>query len=454
MPFSRWLAMGLSGLAMAAGHATEPTPPAMRAADPHQASAAPPWQWPAMGETSTTELPADADQARTIWLRANQSVAEFPRGHVDLLRWEARQPVTTGASSTAVTNGTPLSLADALQRSLRIRPDLFVHAGMNAPEQAEVRVRFAAHVREVQRAWIDAVAARQRSQLMAEVHDATRTGSELGQRMAKAGNWSAARLARERLVQAGAWSAVVQARAADLSAIERLARLLGHWQADDMARLDESLGAGLPAVPQDLTPGPGLDAASLEPAVLRSHPTLARDRQLAQRQFDAVATERRQAWNRAVDNALQAQPEAGSAGMLAPPRIDDLSLLRDHALARVAQAESDLLRQATERRSMAREAWGQLQLRHAAALHAQDVVVELQGQLAQDSLLRYNGMLQSTWELLASARDRLRALDEAVQARRDFWRAQADWQALLSGTDYQSADAPSNSGATPAPAGH
>ncbi len=454
MPFSRWLATWLTGLAMTAAHATDPPPPAMRAADPHPASAAPPWQWPAMGETTPTEPPVDIDQARTIWQRANQSVAEFPRGHADLLRWEARQP-GGGDTPTAAANDTPLTLARALQGSLRHRPDLFMHAGMNAPEQAEVRVRFATHVREVQRAWIDAVAARQRAHLMAEVHDAARTGSELGRRMVSAGNWSPARLARERLVQADAWSAAVQARAADLGARERLARLLGQWQADDIARLGESLDAGLPAVPQPLSPGPGLDAASLEAAVLRSHPTLARDRQLAQRQVDAVPPERRQAWNRAMDSALQATPDAGSAGTLQPPRIDDLSLLRDHPLARAAQAESDLLRQATERRSMAREAWGQLQMRHAVALHAQDVVVELQEQLAQDSLLRYNGMLQSTWELLASARDRLRALDEAVQARRDFWRAQADWQALLSGTHYQSADDPSSSGAaTAAPAGH
>ncbi|WP_439587850.1 TolC family protein [Hydrogenophaga sp.] len=454
MPFSRWPAAWLAALAMTAAHAAEPTPQALQAADPRHPSSVPPLQWPPMGDTTVMELPADIDQARAVWQRANQRVAEFPRGHVDLLQWEARQP-GAGDATPATTGDTPLSFAAALQRSLSLRPDLFVHAGMNAPEQAEVRVRFANHVRELQRAWIDAAAARQRLRLMTEVHDAARTGSELGQRMVNAGNWSQARLTRERLLQASAWSAVLESQARELSARERLARLLGQWQADDVTRLGEGLDVDLPAPPKQLSPGPGLDATTLETAVLRSHPTLARDRQLAQRQFDAMNRERRQAWQRAVNGALRTMPDAGSAGTLQPPRIEDLSLLRDHPLVRAAQVESDLLRQATERRSMAREAWAQLQLRHAATTHAQDVVVALQGSLAQDSLLRYNGMLQSTWELLASARERLRALDEALQARRDFWLAQADWQALLSGADYRRADNPSTSGAaTSAPAGH
>lgn len=48
------------------------------------------------------------------------------------------------------------------------------------------------------------------------------------------------------------------------------------------------------------------------------------------------------------------------------------------------------------------------------------------------------------------------SLDAALQARRTYWLAQADWQALLAGADAAtSADAPSSSGngATPA-AGH
>jgi hypothetical protein len=45
-------------------------------------------------------------------------------------------------------------------------------------------------------------------------------------------------------------------------------------------------------------------------------------------------------------------------------------------------------------------------------------------------------MFDSTWQLLASARERLDALDAALMARRDYWRAQASWQALLAGAGF------------------
>jgi hypothetical protein len=408
-----------------------------------------------MGLTAPVELPADIEQARAIWQRANQRVAEFPRGHIDLLRWEARQPAPAPAAASDRTSGTPMTLAEALRESLRHRPELFVRAGMNAPEQARVRVAFAQHVRELQGAWIDAVSARQRLHLQRELLEATRAGSELGQRMVSAGNWSQTRLTRERLVQASAWQTAVQAQAAALSAQEQLARAMGIWQADAVGQLAARLPATLPAAPPGLLPDAGVDPAAWESAVLRSHPTLARERLEAQRQFNALNPERWQAWNEAVDAALTAMREPDPSGALEAPRIDDLGLLRDHALERAARIDSDLLKRVAERRSMAREARANLQVRHALAVHAQDVVVELQSALAQDSLLRYNGMLQSTWELLASARERLRALDEAVQSRRDYWRAQADWQALLAGTDPIRTDAPFSTGAaTAAPAGH
>ncbi len=67
----------------------------------------------------------------------------------------------------------------------------------------------------------------------------------------------------------------------------------------------------------------------------------------------------------------------------------------------------------------------------------------------QETLLRYNGMFDSTWQLLASARERLDALDAALMARRAYWRAQASWQALLAGADFRLDEAAGG----PAPAG-
>jgi len=64
-------------------------------------------------------------------------------------------------------------------------------------------------------------------------------------------------------------------------------------------------------------------------------------------------------------------------------------------------------------------------------------------------------MLQSTWDLLASARERMASLDTALQARRAYWLALADWQALLAGADAIGPGTPFSSGISPAAAaGH
>ena len=76
------------------------------------------------------------------WREANDRVAEFPRGHIDLLRWEAKNP--GDAPSAPASNAKPatLDLAQALRLSLRQRPDLFTHADMNALEAGAVQVAF------------------------------------------------------------------------------------------------------------------------------------------------------------------------------------------------------------------------------------------------------------------------------------------------------------------------
>jgi hypothetical protein len=443
-----------AGLFMAAaltwGSAPAQSIDALGAADPDHPVQAPALVLPPSSGADTPALPGDIAAARAVWQRANQRVAEFPRGHADLLRWESRQP---GDAAPGSAQGSGLDFTQALRLSLRHRPDLFTHADMNPLLRAQVRVAYAAHVRDLQRAWIDAVATRQSERLLGEALDATRTGSELGRRMVVAGNWSQARQMREQLIEASAWQASVNARNAALAAQERLGQLLGLWDAQAVAHLGARLPASLPELPAKPSPGEGVNEATLEATVLRNHPTLAQTRLLAQRDAALPSPARREAWNAAVNAALDALPRPD--GTATPPHINNLSLLRDHTLERAVSAEATLLQQAAARRSMARQAWAALQVHHASALHAQNVVAQLQSALEQETLLRYNGMLQSTWELLASARERLAALDAALQARRSFWLAQADWQALLAGADYAGPDAiPASPTGSNTPAGH
>lgn len=430
---------------------------ALRAADP--ATPATAVTVPVMPPTAPAQplaLPTDIERARAIWQQANQRVAEFPRGHIDIIRWEARNPGSTPASEASASAAPPLDAPEAVRISLRHRPALLAHAGMSEPERAEVQQAYVAHVQAVHTAWVEAVTARHSLRLMSDALSAASTGVALGQRMVLAGNWSQAKLLREQVQEAATQQAAAQAQQAHTSANEQLARLLGLWDSDTMTSLLQRLPASLPALPEQVTPGPGISPADVEAAALRSHPTLAWQLTEARRQLAAVPPERLAAWHQAVDAALKTDPKAGQDAPWAAPQINNLPLLRDHALERAVRAESALLQAAAERRSMAREAWSQLQAQHASARHAQEVVSPLQTTLEQETLLRYNGMLQSTWDLLAQARERLLALDAAHQARRDFWLAHSAWQALLAGGDYQSPGTPSarSGGASTAPKGH
>ena len=428
------LALAVAGPALA-----QPSrPSALVAADPQTPSApvaATPAPVPDAGPAP--EWPTDIERARAIWQQVNQRVAAFPRGHIDLLRWETRNASATPAPAPAAAS--PLDFPTALRDSLRLRPGLFAHPTLNELERNRVQRAYAEHVRELHRAWAEAVTARQSLRLTGESLEAAATGAELGRRMAQAGNWSQARLQREQLVEAQArqdWRRTAQAQTA---AVERLARLLGIWDATAVAQLLARLPDELPEPPAQPSPGTGLLPADVESAAIRSLPALAQQRLRTQRALEAVSAERRAAWDQATAAALQDAPTWTA------PQLGDLRLARDHTLEAAVQAESALLLAATERRSMAREAWSQLQTQHASARHAQDVVLSLQTAQQQETLLRYNGMLQSSWDLLASARERLAALHDAVQARRDFWLAQADWDALLAGADYVAAGAPSGS---------
>lgn len=423
-------------LASPALQAQTPTD-ALAAASPASAAQPPALNLPAASQAGALELPTDIARARDIWRQANARVAEFPRGHLDLLRWEAANLPRPAAGGDAG-EVRPLGVDEALRLSLRHRPELYTRAGMNALEQAQVRRAFAIHLRELQHAWIDAVALRQSARHLGAILEATRTGSELSRRMVRAGNASNAALMREQLLETSAWTAAANAEVVARAGAERLARLLGLWSATAVDGLAQRLPASLPALPAQLVPGKGLGADDIEAAVLRSHPTLAMERIQAERAFSGLPAQRWQAWRDALDRALQGL--STDTTEFTPPHLDDLTLLRDHPLERAAQQQARLLDLAAQRRSMAREAWAQLQGRHAMAQHSEQVVVSLQAALEQESLLRYNGMLESTWQLLASARERLAALDAAALARRDFWRAQADWQALLAGADYSGGD--------------
>ena len=67
------------------------------------------------------------------------------------------------------------------------------------------------------------------------------------------------------------------------------------------------------------------------------------------------------------------------------------------------------------------------------ARHYRDEVVPLRKRIADENLLRYNGMLISVFELLEDARAQIAGVNAYVEALRDFWIADVELQLALNG---------------------
>jgi outer membrane protein TolC len=114
--------------------------------------------------------------------------------------------------------------------------------------------------------------------------------------------------------------------------------------------------------------------------------------------------------------------------------------LFDFGTARVARAEalylqavSRVAQAAIDAESELRAAYSAYRTTYDTARHYRDEIVPLRKRIAEENLLRYNGMLISVFELLADAREQVTAVNAAMDATRDYWVAETDLRAALAG---------------------
>jgi outer membrane protein TolC len=114
--------------------------------------------------------------------------------------------------------------------------------------------------------------------------------------------------------------------------------------------------------------------------------------------------------------------------------------LFDWGGAKVARAEATYMQSvnrlaetATNARSEARESYEDYKTSYELARHYRDNVLPLRQQISQETLLRYNGMLMSVFELLAEAREQATAVNNYIAALQEFWIADTNLDAALGG---------------------
>jgi outer membrane protein TolC len=377
-----------------------------------------------------------------------QSLASDPAAAVPGVSYSSAfgPPGTPNSAEPKPGLAKPFLPQQALQLALLKQPALFITPQMAAQEKADIRTAIHQLAHRLDRAWLEAVAAQQTLGTLREVHEAAQTAADLGQRMVKAGHWSQVPLLQAQMLAAASATQVAQAQVQAFSAREKLIQLTGLWGAQTGIELPQQLPQ-LPVAPQPL--------ASAEAQALQNQRALARAAFNARQAQAGVSPQDVQALQTTLLQATNlAKPSSEDVLLGAPLNAPALPahLGRPNSAlmeALTEQAHADTL--AANTRSQAREAWFRYRTAWDVARHQRDVVLPLSTALQEETQLRYNSMLQSTWDLLASARARLDSVRAATLAQRDFWLAHTDLQAVLAGVEVSfssAADASSNGAST------
>jgi outer membrane protein TolC len=305
-----------------------------------------------------------------------------------------------------------------------------------AQVQGAVTTQVLALAADTRKAWVQAVAAEEGVRYTQLVQQAAEASAELARRMAQVGNWNKLQQAREQGFYADAALNLARAEQAQRSARERLIRLMGLWSTQLDFRLPERL-PDLPATPKDL---PNIEQTAMAQR-LDVQAAKASAEQMAQNLGLTKATRFINVLEFGATRARsnEAPVKRGYEIGFELPLFDwgDAHVAKGEAV--YMQAVEQAAQTAIDARSEVREAYGAYRSNYDIARHMRDEVVPLKKRIADENLLRYNGMLIGVFELLADARSQIASVNASIDALRDFWLAQADLDMALLGKPSLSA---------------
>jgi outer membrane protein TolC len=224
---------------------------------------------------------------------------------------------------------------------------------------------------------------------------------------------------------------LARAQQAARAAREALVRTLG-LDADQAARL--MLPArlpDLPAAPQD------------EAALARTALDQRIDVRMARADLDYLAEQQGLTRITSYVDGLHVAGVYNSETGLAPQKGYEIEMplpIFDFGDARRAQAEATYMAAlnraalvGSHATSQLRETYGAYRTAYDLARHYRDEIVPLRRSIAEEMLLKYNGMLIGVFELLADSREQIGSVMQAIEAERDFWLADAALRSALVG---------------------
>jgi outer membrane protein TolC len=287
---------------------------------------------------------------------------------------------------------------------------------------------------ETRTAYFTAVAADETLRYLRKVRQAADAGAELARRMALIGNFSKLRQAREQGFYADATLSLARAEQAQTAAQERLTRLLG-LSGSRAFKLPERL-PDLPKTPDEL---PNVEQIAMDQRL---------DLQAVRLETEALAKNLGLTRATRFINLLEFGPARVLEGQKNDPYKKGYEIsfelpLFDWGGARVAKAEAIYMQavnraaeMAVNARSEVREAYKGYRTGYDIARHYRDEIVPISKRIADENLLRYNGMLIGVFDLLADARSQIASVNSYIESLRDFWIAQSDLRMALVGKAF------------------
>ena len=380
--------------------------------------------------------PLTVDDAVQLALLNNRglqaSFQELGIGEAELV--QAGRLPNPGFSFGRLTRGSEVELERGLHFNLARLLLLPLSGPMEARRfeqtQGRVAVSVLALAADTRKAYFNALAAEETVRYMRQVMQAAEASAELARRMEQVGNFSKLQRAREQGFYADAALNFARAEQGQRATRERLIRLLGVWGAQTAF----SLPARLPDLPKAARELPDVERVALAQRLDVQGAKLAAEQ--TAKNLGLTRTTR-------FVNVLELGFVNNRSNEAPTRRGWEIGLelpLFDWGGARVARAEAVYMQTvhraaetAINARSEVREAYGAYRSAYDIARHHRDEIVPLRQRIAEENVLRYNGMLIGVFDLLADARSQIASVNASIEALRDFWLAQADLDMALIG---------------------
>lgn len=297
-----------------------------------------------------------------------------------------------------------------------------------------------AEIIAVQEAWIDAVLAIQKEKYAKKIVSVSQADAQLARRLNEVGNFTATQRIRRQLFYSEAVVSHALLKQKASAAREKLVRLLG-LTADQQRSL---------IIPDNL---PKLPLTPLTADQVSARATNRLDVDMAKLSYEAAAkrfgidsvnsfvdVEFGVRKNSVSDRTTgESSKPSGYELDVRLPLFDWGDLKRSNASAELLYKANTLEATLRNAESTLRESYVLYRTSFDIAKHFISEVIPMREALAEESVYQYNGMLISTFDLVAESKDQVQAIQASMDAQANFFKAQLALESNLIGNPLSQA---------------